>query len=347
MILNSWVLALMIGQIGVFAINGVAFINAIKIIKKWDIRSFHPEQLELERRSELISTIISWSLVFEIFSLIVFERTADSLAPFIPGAMCPVGVLGSNRWGYPTLFIKMIGLFVYGWWLVIHYIDIRIEGFPLTLLKNRYGLILFPFLFIDVFFQFIFFSSLDPSVITSCCGVVFEPGGGQSYASSVASLPPEMTRWVLGLYGLGFWGLSLGLRWEMKRWSRTVHALASLSGFFLGIAAVIAFTAPYIYQMPALHCPFCIMKPENYYFGYLVYSPLFIATFFGLCSGSLNLLHRRYDQAINLIEETQIKMIRLSRMFWILFLTIAFLPMMIYLWHTGGTDLFFGQSFQE
>jgi len=345
MIWNSWILTLIIGQFGIVAINGVAFINAVKIIKSWNTSSFQPQQLELERRSELISTIISWSLIFQIFSLVVFERTNDSLAPFIPGAMCPIGVLGSNRWGYPALFIKIIGLFVYGWWLVIQHIDIRIEGFPLTLLKNKYGLILFPFLIIDITIQVIFFSRLDPSVITSCCGVVFEPGGGQSYASSVASLPPEMTRWFLGLYGLGFWGLSLGLRWEMKRWSRTVHALACLLGFFLGIAAVIAFTAPYIYQMPALHCPFCIMKPESYYFGYIVYPPLFIATFFGLCSGSLNLLHRRYAKAVNLIEETQIKMTRLSRMFWILFLVIAFVPMIYYLWNSGGTDLFFGQSF--
>ena len=347
MIWNSWVLSLIIGQLAVVAVNTVAFVNALKITWRWDTESYAPEQLELERRSELITTIISWSLLFEVLSLIVFERTTNSLVPFIPGAMCPIGVLGQNPfWGYSTLYIKILGIFVYGWWVVTNHIDIMVEGFPLTPLKNKYILILFPFLLLDVTFQIVYFSKLDPNVITSCCGVIFEPGGGQSYASSVASLPPKITRWILGFYFFCFFAFSRYMRWEKRGWGKVLHSLFSATGFFLGIASVIAFAGPYIEQMPAVHCPFCILKREFYHYGYAIYIPLFMATYLGFCPGTLNPLIKRYPTAASQIEKTQTKMIQLSIIFWISFLITIYLPMVNYLLQTGGVDLFFGQSFR-
>lgn len=347
MIWNSWVLSLIIGQIGIVAINAVAFVSAIRIIRKWDISSYDPEQIDLERRSELVATIVSWSLFFSIISLIVFERTNNSLVPFIPGAMCPIGVLGQNDfWGYATLYIKIVGVFVYGFWIAIHSIDIDVEGFPLTILKNFYTLVLFPYLLLDVSFQAIYFYKLDPNVITSCCGVVFEPGGGQSYASSVASLPPESTRWLVGGYFLGLVVLSKTLKCEVKKWCKAAYSILSLGGFFLAIAGVIAFASPYLHQMPALHCPFCILMKEMYYYGYVIYIPLFAASLLGVFPGILNVLLDRYPSARRRIEASQIRMIRFSRLSWIAFLVAIFLPMVSYLYQTGGIDLFFGQSFR-
>lgn len=345
MIWNAWVLALMVGQVGILCVNAVAFLNALRIVRRWDVRSYAPEQLELERRSELIATIISWSLLFEILSLVVFELTARTLTPFIPGAMCAIGVFGADAWGYPALYVKIFGLFVYGFWVVLHHIDERVEGFPLTRFKNAYVLFLFPYLVLDVALQFLFFIHLDPNVITSCCGVVFEVGG-QSYASSVASLPPKETRWVLGGYLTAFLFLSYFFRWELRRVGKILHSLFSAAGFFLGLAAIIAFTAPYVYQMPALHCPFCILKRENYGVGYLFYLPLFLAAFLGIVPGVLTPLARRYPRAAAEIASTQTRMVRWSRIFWILFAIAAFMPMIVFLVRSGGVDLFFGQSFR-
>jgi len=343
---NSWVLSLIIGQIGIVLINAVAFVSALKIIRRWDTSSYDPGQIDLERRSELVAIIVSWSLVSGILSLIVFERTNDSLVPFIPGAMCPIGVLGQNEfWGYAALYTKIAGVFVYGLWIVLNRIDADVEGFPLTRLKNAYTLALFPFLLLDVSFQVAYFSKLDPNVITSCCGVVFEPGGGQSYASSVASLPPESTRWLVGIYFAVFLALSRAISFEKMVWGRTLHALFSAAGFFLGMAGVIAFASPYIHQMPALHCPFCILQSEYHHYGYGIYIPLFLASLLGIFPGVLNLLLKHYPSAKERIERSQIGMIRLSRIAWLAFLVMIFLPMVFYLVQTGGIDLFFGQGF--
>ena len=71
MIWNAWVLGLIIGQLAITAVNVVAFFNALRIVRRWDTTSLSPIQLELEHRSELIATIVSWSLLFQIFSLLV------------------------------------------------------------------------------------------------------------------------------------------------------------------------------------------------------------------------------------------------------------------------------------
>ncbi|HET57149.1 MAG TPA: hypothetical protein ENN35_01755 [Deltaproteobacteria bacterium] len=60
----------------------------------------------------------------------------------------------------------------------------------------------------------------------------------------------------------------------------------------------------------------------------------------------LNLLLDRYSTARQRIETSQIRMIRLSRMMWVLFLMAIFLPMVNYLYQSGGVDLFFGQAFR-
>ncbi len=118
MIWNSWVLGLIIGQLATTAINAVAFANALIIVRNWDTSSMSPMQLSLEHRSELIATILACSLFFQVFSLLVFEVTARSLAPFIPGAMCTVGILEAQPLGWPILFLKLAALFLYGWWIV-------------------------------------------------------------------------------------------------------------------------------------------------------------------------------------------------------------------------------------
>jgi len=64
MIWNGWGLVLVIGQIAIVAVNAVAFANALRIIRYRDTASLSALQLELERRSELVATIVSWSYLF-------------------------------------------------------------------------------------------------------------------------------------------------------------------------------------------------------------------------------------------------------------------------------------------
>ena len=340
MIWNAWVLGLIIGQLAITAVNVVAFFNALKIVQRWDTTSLSPIQLELEHRSELIATIVSWSLLFQIFSLLVFEITARSLAPFIPGAMCTVGSLHAHYLGWPVLFLKMGALFLYGWWIVINHVDLQLEGFPLTEFKSWYMVMLFPLLVVDLLMQILYFTGLDPSVITSCCGVIFEVGG-EGFGSSVASLPPKLARVLL----LGFLAvlivLSYMMQWENKTAGKIAYAFGSGVGLVLGIAGVVAFVAPYIYMMPALHCPFIFLDQEHLNYGYLVYIPLFAASFLGVSLAVLAAIEWGFPATRLVTQQLGVHFLKYSRALWILFIGTAYAPVVKFWIDTGGTaDLF-------
>lgn len=340
MIWNSWVLGLIIGQAATAAINGVAFANALRIVLNWDTRSMSAVQLDLEHRSELIATIVSCSLLFQVFSLLVFEITARSLAPFVPGAMCTVGILEAHRLGWPILFLKMAALFLYGWWIVLNQLDNRVEGFPLTIVKSWYLISLFPMIVSDLLLQIGFFTHLDPAAITSCCGVVFEVQG-EGFGSSVASLPPNLT--MVGLAGVVMLLLfsSLLLRRSSATGWCVAYALGCAAGFVLGIAGVVSFVAPYLYMMPALHCPFIFLDGEHFNYGYLVYVPLFAASFFGVSAGILVAVERRFQSLATVSHSIRTQYVRWSGLLWLVFLAAAYGPVIKFWLTTGGTaDLF-------
>lgn len=340
MIWNGWVLVLIIGQLAVVAINATAFINAVRIVRSWNTASLSAYQLDMEHRSELVSTIVSWSLLFQVFSLVVFEITARSLAPFIPGAMCTTGTLQAHPLGWPILFMKMGVLYLYGWWIVINYIDVHVEGFPLTRLKNWYAIGLFPVMLTDLMLQIAYFTGLDPSVISSCCGVVFEVGA-EGFGSSVASLPPALMRVLL----VGFTGLLIVSSPLLRRNSHPIgkiaYACGSFVGLIVGLAAVVAFVAPYVYLMPALHCPFIFLDQGHFNYGYCVYVPLFGASFLGTSLGILVGIGAWFPAARSTVEHMGDAFLRNAGMLWALFLICAYAPMVKF-WIEAGVhaDLF-------
>lgn len=340
MIWNAWVLGLIIGQIAIAAVNAAAFGNALRIVRNWDTTSLSPMQLDLEHRSELIATIVSWSLIFQIFSLVVFEITARSIAPFIPGAMCTVGTLQAHELGWPVLFLKIGALYLYGWWIVINHVDFQLEGFPLTKLKSWYMIFLFPLLLVELLMQIGYFTGLDPSVISSCCGVIFEVGG-EGFGSSVASLPPKITRMALFAFLALLLISSWIWRWETRPAGRLAYAIGSAVGLGLGIAGIVAFVAPYIYMMPALHCPFIFLDYEHFNYGYLAYIPLFAASFLGISLAVLRAMEWKFRQTTRATRPLGTRFVTYSRWLWVVFLGAAYGPVVKFWIDTGGrADLF-------
>lgn len=342
MIWNGWVLVLIVGQMAVVAVNAVAFISALRIVRSWNTGSLSEFQLDLERRAELVSTIVSWSLVFQVFSLIVFEITARSLAPFIPGAMCTTGTLQAHPLGWPILFVKIATLYLYGWWIVINHVDAQVEGFLLTRLKSWYMIALFPVMLADLFLQMAFFTGLDPSVISSCCGVLFEVGA-EGFGASVASLPPALIRIVLPLFigVLIIW--SLLLTRSGTTICKVVYAAGAFGGMVLSASAVIAFVAPYVYMMPALHCPFIFLDQDHFNYGYCVYLPLFGASFLGTSLGVLYGIGKRFPSTGPTADRLGGNFLRKSAALWALFLVSAYAPMVKFWIEAGGkADLFHG-----
>ncbi|MBU0484447.1 MAG: hypothetical protein KKB30_08035 [Proteobacteria bacterium] len=283
MFLNSWSLSLTLCSLLVLFLGGLAVLTAIRVLRYWNPASDSNRQIRLENEIWLTSTLVEYGLGFQIITLVIFILAADHYCQMIVGAMCATGALLANSYGMPALFVKIGGVFFYGFWIVLHKLDISSESYPLVRIKYIYLLLLIPLLLTDIILQTMYIAGLKPDIITSCCAVVFSVAEGDG-RNMLGSIPQSISLilfyfTMVVLTGLGFFLL--------RKW----HWLtAFLSGFvwlwFLGLAVVVTTSviSSYVYAMPFHHCPFCILKPEYYYIGFGIYGTLIPAVFFGLAA---------------------------------------------------------------
>ena len=192
MIISPAIIALTLGSVLIALITGYASGIGIQILWWWDIHSGSDRQLSLERKTYLISTVLSYVMAFELASLFLFVYTADHMHGLFIGAMCAAGTLNANDWGYPALVLKTVNFMVCGVWLIVNYLDNRGYDYPLIRFKYRLLLAITLLLMLEVLFQSGYFLELRPDVITSCCGAMFN-ASAQNLAAGACppSSPPR------------------------------------------------------------------------------------------------------------------------------------------------------------
>jgi hypothetical protein len=247
-----------------------AFWGAV-ILRKWDITSGSELQLDLERRTYLISTILAYFLALQVASLFLFIFTACDIAPLFVGAMCAVGSLSVNSWGYPTLLLKLVNFLGAGLWLILNHADG--QGYDYPLIRRKYALLLLiaPVILAETVAQCVYFSLMRPDIITSCCGSLFSPAS-RSLITDLATAParPMMAIFYLSILCT----IVTGLYFRGKGRGGYLFALLSGVSFIVSLVAVVSFISLYIYQMPSHHCPFCILEQDYYFVGYPLYGSL-------------------------------------------------------------------------
>ena len=140
MILHPAIIALLVSSILITALVLFAFWYGVKILRFWDLRSGSSLQLDLERRTYLISTVLAYVFGFQLVSLFLLIYTADSLSTLFTGAMCAAGTFNANDYGYPLLVLKLINFLLAGLWLTINHADNRAYDYPL--IRKKYAFLL-------------------------------------------------------------------------------------------------------------------------------------------------------------------------------------------------------------
>ena len=246
---------------------------------------------------------------------------ADAFGQVIVGAMCATGALLANDYGVPVLSVKLGGVFLCGFWIVLHQLDIRAETYPLVKIKYIYLLFLIPLIIADIILQTSYIIKLEPDIITSCCAVVFgkAKGGGQNLIAGMS----QSTMLML-FYGSALMLFCTGLFLFFKRriWLVTFSALGWILFLCVSIVAITAVLSSYIYAMPYHNCPFCILKPEYNYIGFIIYGTLIVATFLGVIPALIGPLKRK-KELLSVINKLQGNAIRLSLVFLTLFLLFS------------------------
>ncbi|SDF15512.1 hypothetical protein PUH89_04705 [Rhodobacter capsulatus] len=257
----------------------------ISVLRHWDLSSGARGQLLLERRTELVSTLFALVMAAEAAALFLFVFNADRMAALFVGAMCAVGTLNANGYGFPALYGQIASFFAAAVWLVLDHVDRLGRDYPLTRVKYAAVLVIAPLVLLTGALQLAYFLNLRSDVITSCCSKLFTPANA-GISDEMAAVDPALALAALALAG----GLVLASGVQALRTGRG-HGLFALAGagyFGAALLAMVSTIALYVYENPNHHCPFCILKPDYGYIGYAFYLPLFGATALALGLGAVS-----------------------------------------------------------
>ncbi len=285
MLFQPAIIALLLASAVSVALLAASAPFAWQLVRHWDIQSGSERQLRLERRTYLMSTLLAFVFATQLVALLLFVFNADKMAVMFVGAMCAVGALNANQFGFPALLAQILVFFLAAAWLTVNHADSRAEDYPLV--KVKYGLLLgiLPFVALAFGLQLEYFLNLRADVITSCCGSLFS-GEAKTLTGDAAALPPKP---ALALFYGALAAAVAAAAFHAHR-LRGAYAVAGLSAlaFVAALTGILSFVSLYVYEHPHHHCPFCLLKPEYGYQGYWLYLPLFAATAAGLGVGALH-----------------------------------------------------------
>ncbi len=319
MLLNPSILALLIVSTIVTSMLTLAGLFGIQIIRHWDISSGSERQLNLERRTYLISTLVAFSFLAELVSLLLFVYNAEQISSQFVGAMCATGVLNVNLWGWPTLYLKIAIFFAAAAWLILNRSDNKAFDYPLVRIKYGLLLLVLPLVIAEMVVQTNFFLQLNPDVITSCCGSLFTPEG-DGVAAEISAIEPS--RSLLLLTTSGVITMLIGTWYLLRQRGSVLFAGATIVTFVLALVAIVSCIALYIYEHPHHHCPFCILKGGHGFIGYYLYIPLFIATATAIGAGIIAPFSK-IPSLSEIVPADGRRLVILSMLFMLLFYAVA------------------------
>lgn len=282
MILSPEVLTILILDTIFLLFASIAFILSIKIFFRWDIDATTPEQYRLEKQSFLTATIVKYIFAIKLPLFLFFVFTLDKISSQLTGAMCAAGVVDATAYGNYLLILKVINLYLFGLWLSLHYLDMRRVDLPYTRLKFEFFIIAFLFLVGEIVIEGLMFADIDISKMVSCCGTLYSTASTSSMGE-ILSIPTP----ILLSFFYGSFGVMLAVFWLRVKY---FFALSNIIFIVIALVSLIALFGTYIYELPTHHCPFCFLQGDYYYVGYLIYTFLFIGTFYGIRSGVMEML---------------------------------------------------------
>jgi hypothetical protein len=274
MILSAEVIAILILDFIFLFFSLIAFYLSIKIYFNWDINSTSTLQYKLEKQSSLAATIIKYIFIIKLPLFLFFIFTLDKISNVLTGAMCAAGVVDATVYGTYLFILKIVNIYIFGFWLMLHYIDIKDENLPFVKLKFKLFIFAFIVFIAEISLEFLMFSSIDVSKMVSCCGTL--------YSSSSTSVISNIFLIDTSVLLVIFYALFFVMFMAYIKKNRYIFGISNILFVIVSIISLISFFGTYIYELPTHHCPFCFLQKDYNYVGYLIYILLFLGTFYGI-----------------------------------------------------------------
>ncbi|PID75428.1 MAG: hypothetical protein CSA20_05465 [Deltaproteobacteria bacterium] len=253
--------------------------HALRIGCFWERKSGAERQVRLEALAELMAVLLPFTMFLTICALFLTIFTADSLAPFLTGAMCAFGVFTFSGYGIAMLACKIFLAVGTGLWLILDRVDRLTSEQPLVRLK----FFCIPFFSLVLLFDSLFFSvwlqQMQPDTLVSCCGDLFS-------SRSSFSLPQLLNRlenqWTVRIYVvLLVCQFVCGLVVLFVK-----RGIAFFSSFSLllvpaHLLIITLYITQYAFESPVHRCPFCLLQEADALVFWLMYIGVWLSAVTG------------------------------------------------------------------
>lgn len=274
-------------ELALFLVLSYALLLTLFLLKNYKKDDKSTLHYQLEKKSYLLVSIISISIIIKLLLTPFFFNTLNTLSTLIPGAMCSAGVVSANEFGTPTIVIKVVTLLLALLWLTINKKDERTPNQPYFRVKLYLYILLYIFITIEIYLELHFFSNLVTDSPVLCCSTLYTQ-------KSQAFLLTLGTPTLLLIFTLLFFLVVLANYFKRRYLSAFLATLFVYVSYY----ALVYFFATYIYELPTHKCPYCMLQKDYYFIGYFIYFTLFMGYYYSLNTLFLNFTDRTYKKSI-------------------------------------------------
>jgi len=229
------------------------------------------EELEsfVEKKSYLVSMLVSVSLFVKILLLALFLYALNALAYVVPGAMCVTGVLNTNEYGEVLLGFKLVVLVLTSFWLLLNKADLYSKDGVYFKRKMWLFIVLYLFILIEFILSLVYLSSIDTQIPVACCAYKYtEIENTLPFSTSIDTL-------VLMFYSLYF----LIVLSAYKK-QKILLFLFAILFMYVSYYAVVYYFGGFIYDNVLHKCPYCMLQKQYNYIGYIIYGSLYFFVYY-------------------------------------------------------------------
>ncbi len=269
MIINSHIITYLVCSCLSLLIGLMALINGVGIRSRWKIDQDTEEQYLLEKRIYLIITLLSLGFFLRLLMALLWFQTLHSMIISVPGAMCLAGVHNINApLSYIASSLKLVFPALYGYWLVLHFLDRQVVSQPFMKQKLILLAPLGILILIETVLDTTFLLSVPPRQVSCCTSLFIVPR---------ENIPQIVTgsAWVWVLISYCLFIFTIGeIVWFVMTQKRCI---LSGRGWWFGKKSVMIFEtlviafliavfllalhtkiAPLFLRLPFHHCIFCL-----------------------------------------------------------------------------------------
>jgi hypothetical protein len=336
--LNLWILARVVQAAVATLLCMFGVVGGWLIVKQWQAGQSGERQLALERRAELVASVMQVALMLEVLGLGLSVLVADHLVGGIRGAMCAFGVLASTSTGFYGLLASVLAATACALWVVLHRFDLRLEAPRLTRRKFFWLTPVGALALGDLMLVMAFAWQLDFKVVASCCSVWVDAAVVNAHAAKLQLGPASAAALGIVAGATAVATSAAAARWPGRALALTAAAVSAGAPIAV-LPAVLGVVAPHALGTPSHLCPFCLFHAQGQGLGWPLFAALFLGSVTGMGVGLVELNRRAAGDGAS-VEAMQKVLGKWSAAAWAVALMCGLFPVARYLLRSGGVLVF-------